>query len=57
MNGLFAAVATPIHDDGRFDEAGFDRLVDFLVEAGVDGICIGGATGDTRISKPLSARP
>jgi 4-hydroxy-tetrahydrodipicolinate synthase len=46
MNGLFAAVATPIHDDGRFDEAGFDRLVEFLVEAGVDGICIGGATGE-----------
>ena len=46
MTGLFAAVATPIHDDGRFDEAGFDRLVDFLVEAGVDGICIGGATGE-----------
>jgi 4-hydroxy-tetrahydrodipicolinate synthase len=46
MTGLFAAVATPIHDDGRFDEAGFDRLVDFLVAAGVDGICIGGATGE-----------
>jgi 4-hydroxy-tetrahydrodipicolinate synthase len=44
--GLFAAVATPIHDDGRFDEEGFDRLVDFLVEAGVDGLCIGGATGE-----------
>ena len=44
--GLFAAVATPIHDDGRFDEPGFDRLVDFLVGAGVDGICIGGATGE-----------
>jgi 4-hydroxy-tetrahydrodipicolinate synthase len=46
MTGLFAAVATPIHDDGRFDEAGFDRLVDFLVGAGVDGICVGGATGE-----------
>jgi len=46
MTGLFAAVATPIHDDGRFDEAGFDRLLDFLVGAGVDGICIGGATGE-----------
>ena len=46
MNGLFAAVATPIHDDGRFDEGGFDRLVAFLVDAGVDGICIGGATGE-----------
>jgi 4-hydroxy-tetrahydrodipicolinate synthase len=46
MKGLFAAVATPIHDDGRFDEAGFDRLVEFLIGAGVDGICIGGATGE-----------
>jgi 4-hydroxy-tetrahydrodipicolinate synthase len=46
MTGLFAAVATPIADDGRFDEAGFDRLVDFLVGAGVDGICIGVATGE-----------
>jgi 4-hydroxy-tetrahydrodipicolinate synthase len=46
LTGLFAAVATPIHDDGRFDEAGFDRLVDFLIGAGVDGICVGGATGE-----------
>ncbi len=46
MRGLFAAVATPIHDDGRFDQAGFDRLVDFLIGAGVDGICVGGATGE-----------
>ena len=46
MKGLFAAVATPIHDDGLFDEAGFDRLVEFLVEAGIDGICISGATGE-----------
>jgi len=44
--GLIAAAATPIHDDGRFDEGGFERLVEFLVAAGVDGICIGGATGE-----------
>ncbi|MGH9373962.1 MAG: dihydrodipicolinate synthase family protein [Vicinamibacterales bacterium] len=44
--GLFAAVATPIHDDGRIDVATFDRLVDFLVEAGASGICIAGATGE-----------
>ena len=46
IQGLFAAVATPVRDDGRFDEAAFDRLVDMLVGAGVDGICIGGATGE-----------
>ena len=44
--GLFAAVATPTHEDGRIDGATFDRIVDFLVEAGVSGICIAGATGE-----------
>ncbi len=46
IQGLFAAVATPVRDDGGFDEAAFDRLVDMIVAAGVDGICIGGATGE-----------
>ena len=44
--GLFAAVATPIHQDGRIDFDTFDRLVEFLVEAGASGICIAGATGE-----------
>jgi dihydrodipicolinate synthase/N-acetylneuraminate lyase len=44
--GLFAAVATPVHLDGRVDFATLDRLIDFLVEAGVSGICLGGATGE-----------
>jgi 4-hydroxy-tetrahydrodipicolinate synthase len=43
---LFAAVATPIHDDGRLDVATFDRLVQWLLDAGVDGLCVGGATGE-----------
>jgi dihydrodipicolinate synthase/N-acetylneuraminate lyase len=46
MTGLFAAVATPVHEDGGLDGAALDRLVDFLVAAGVDGICVGGATGE-----------
>jgi 4-hydroxy-tetrahydrodipicolinate synthase len=44
--GLFAAVATPIHADGRVDFRTLDRLVDFLVEAGASGVCLGGATGE-----------
>jgi 4-hydroxy-tetrahydrodipicolinate synthase len=44
--GLFAAVATPIHVDGRVDFRTLDRLVDFLVEAGASGICLAGATGE-----------
>ena len=44
--GLFAAVATPVHADGRLDLATLDRLIDFLVEAGVSGVCLAGATGE-----------
>jgi 4-hydroxy-tetrahydrodipicolinate synthase len=44
--GLFAAVATPIHAHGWVDFSTLDRLIDFLVEAGVSGICIAGATGE-----------
>jgi dihydrodipicolinate synthase/N-acetylneuraminate lyase len=44
--GLFAAVVTPVHEDGGVDFATFDRLLDFLVEAGVDGVCLAGATGE-----------
>jgi 4-hydroxy-tetrahydrodipicolinate synthase len=46
IEGLFAAVVTPVHEDGRLDLATFDRIVDFLVERGVSGICIAGATGE-----------
>lgn len=46
MRGLYAAVVTPLHADGGLDWTTFDRLIDFLLSAGVDGICIGGATGE-----------
>ena len=46
LAGLFAAVVTPVHDDGRLDLNAFDRVVAFLLEAGVSGVCIGGATGE-----------
>ena len=46
MKGLFAAVVTPITSDGRLDESTFDHLIEFLLSAGVHGVCIGGATGE-----------
>jgi len=46
LSGLFAALPTPLREDGSVDLERFDRLVDFVVAAGVDGICIGGATGE-----------
>jgi 4-hydroxy-tetrahydrodipicolinate synthase len=46
MKGLFAAAVTPTAGDGRIDEATFDHILEFLLSAGVHGICIGGATGE-----------
>lgn len=56
--GLFAAVPTPVDDLGRIDAAAFDRVVDLVVEAGVSGICIAGATGEYRTGPlPLPLTP
>jgi 4-hydroxy-tetrahydrodipicolinate synthase len=46
LTGLFAALATPVQDDGRIDTTGLDRLCDFLLERGVDGLVLGGATSE-----------
>jgi 4-hydroxy-tetrahydrodipicolinate synthase len=46
VKGVIAAVATPVRDDGRMDVGVFERLVDFLAGARVDGICLGGATSE-----------
>lgn len=46
INGVFAALATPIDDLGRADLSAFERLTDFVLERGLDGIVIGGATGE-----------
>lgn len=45
--GVLPAMATPIREDGnRVNEPAIDSLVDFLLEAGVKGLFIGGSTGE-----------
>ncbi|HTG99522.1 MAG TPA: dihydrodipicolinate synthase family protein [Vicinamibacterales bacterium] len=46
MTGVIAAVATPVTASGALHVATFERLVDFLIESGVDGLCLGGATSE-----------
>lgn len=46
MTGVIAAVATPVAANGGLDLATFERLIDFLIESGVDGLCLGGATSE-----------
>jgi 4-hydroxy-tetrahydrodipicolinate synthase len=46
LSGLFAAITTPRTDRGALDLDTFDRHLDLLIEAGVDGVCLGGATSE-----------
>ncbi len=46
MTGVIAAVATPVAPNGALDVSTFERLIDFLIESGVDGVCLGGATSE-----------
>lgn len=45
---------TPLHRDGTLDEGGLGRLIDHLVDGGVDGIFLLGTTGEyARIEGPM----
>lgn len=46
LEGLYAAVVTPVQEDGRLDLPVFDRILEFLAAGGVSGVCIAGATGE-----------
>lgn len=44
--GVYVIAPTPFHPDGRIDEESIDRMTDFFVEAGVDGITVLGQLGE-----------
>ena len=44
--GVYAIAATPFHPDGRLDQASVDRLTDFYIGCGVDGVTILGVMGE-----------
>ncbi|MGH9341085.1 MAG: dihydrodipicolinate synthase family protein [Acidobacteriota bacterium] len=46
LSGVFVAPVTPLDSGGRLDLAAFELLLDFLLEQGIDGLCIGGATSE-----------
>jgi len=38
--GIWPVAPTPFHDDGTVDEEGMRRVLDLMVDQGVDGVCI-----------------
>lgn len=47
FNGSFAALVTPFTERGELDLAAFDRLLDFHIGNGSDGLVIAGTTGES----------
>ncbi|MCJ2012428.1 dihydrodipicolinate synthase family protein [Methylobacterium sp. J-076] len=46
LRGVVPIAPTPFHEDGRVDEASLDRMTDYFVGAGVDGLTILGQLGE-----------
>ena len=44
--GVYVIAPTPFHADGRIDESSIDRMCDFFVKAGVDGMTLLGQLGE-----------
>src|SRR4029079_2337159 len=44
--GVYVIAPTPFHPDGRIDESSIDRMCDFFMKAGVDGMTVLGQLGE-----------
>ena len=47
FSGVIPILATPFNDDESLDLASWQRMIDFMVELGVDGITILGVLGES----------
>jgi 4-hydroxy-tetrahydrodipicolinate synthase len=47
LRGAFTALITPMKESGKPDYAGWERLLDYQVEEGIDGLLPLGTTGET----------
>jgi 4-hydroxy-tetrahydrodipicolinate synthase len=46
LKGAIVAIVTPFHEDGSIDFESFDKLIEFHIENGTDGIVVCGTTGE-----------
>jgi len=46
LPSIFAALCTPIDGHGRPDLSAFDGVIDFVVDRGIEGVVLGGATAE-----------
>ena len=46
IKGVYVIAPTPFHPDGRIDDASIDRMTDFYIQAGMDGMTVLGQLGE-----------
>ena len=46
LEGVICPLVTPFDEEGRIDDAGLDQVIDFLLENEIDGLMVGGTTGE-----------
>jgi 4-hydroxy-tetrahydrodipicolinate synthase len=51
FSGSMVAIVTPMSADGSVDWAAWDRLLDFHIREGTDGIVVAGTTGESPVLK------
>jgi len=49
IGGLIPPLTTPLTPDGDVDQPSLERLCEFLVTAGVDGLFVGGSSGEAAL--------
>lgn len=47
LQGAITAIVTPFKRNGSIDEAALDRVIEFQIENGINGIVVCGTTGET----------
>jgi 4-hydroxy-tetrahydrodipicolinate synthase len=56
IKGVYAAVLMPRESDGSFNRSAFRRSVRFLLDSGIEGFAINGATGEFPLTRPEELR-
>ena len=44
--GLYVPLVTPFHADESIDYEGYKKVIDYVIDGGMDGILVGGTTGE-----------
>jgi dihydrodipicolinate synthase/N-acetylneuraminate lyase len=56
LEGISPPLVTPLQSDGAVDEPGLRRLVDYVIDGGVNGIVVLGSSGEAALLLPETRR-